>query len=304
MKKLFIIFLFAFCFLIFPKAKSYSMEYIIGGKVWYVNWMPWLQDVGQTVGDRYLGIHSVQLGGGFMYGGSGSVRITNELTFSASYLYGVLGSDFKYEDRGLVYGDDLFFRQVGSAIIKRHDLDVALSYSVLSWLKVFVGYKFQPIDMEMKHEGIEKNYSDGNSTHYNSSVQKGEIFNHCPALGVGFSLPLSDIFVLSANISGLYLKGNMDYNMKRDYYFDADIDNPDASKSFSTKGKMDLYGWGLNIEPSIVAIFGGDILVVLGFRYQMIVLEGEYKGEGESIKYTEMYDHVYGASLNVMYRFR
>jgi hypothetical protein len=62
---------------------------------------------------------------------------------------------------------------------------------------------------------------------------------------------------------------------------------------------------GFSIDPSVVVLLKENIILVVGFRYQMIAVDGEYqtKGSSEEISYTDMRDHVYGAYLSAMYRF-
>lgn len=282
---------------------SEALELIAGAKIWYANWVPWLRDSGQTAGDRYFGMQNVETGGGWMYGVSASMRFTDTLSLSVAYLYGVLDSSFEHEDRGIVNGDDIAFYQNGTAEITRQDLDTALNYSITSWLKVFVGYKYQPIELDIDQVGAERNISD-NKQYFKKTTQTIEIENHCPALGFGVSFPLTDTFVLNANVSLLYLAGSMDYTLKMLYYENADISAPPVS-SDDIKGEMDLDGWGFSIDPSLMVLLKGNIILVVGFRYQMISVDGEYKtiGTGEEITYTDMRDHVYGAYLSAMYRF-
>lgn len=306
MKKLLIILISAFSLMIFTETNSYSVEFIAGAKIWYVNWMPWLRDAGQTAEDRYFGFQNVELGNGLMYGVSGSLRITDEITASVSYLYGVLDSNFEHEDRGWIRGEsgleDKKFRQVGSAEIKRHDLDSALAYSVLSWFKVFAGYKYQPLKIKIKQEGVEKIYTPA-SRKYTIMKQNLDMQNHCPAIGVGVSKPLSDVFVFNFNLSALYLTGTTDYSLEINSYTNADLDTPGPTQNISAEMKQT--GWGCNVEPSVVAIIGGDILIVLGFRYQVVMIDAIYKDkeQGTETPYSNMKDHVFGAYLNVMYRF-
>jgi hypothetical protein len=286
---------------------SEALELIAGAKVWYANWIPWLRDAGQTAEDRYFGFQNVETGGGWMYGVSASIRFTETLSLSVAYLYGVLDSSFEHEDRGFIKSEsgpqEVEFYQTGTAEITRQDLDTALNYSMTSWLKVFIGYKYQPIEIDTDQVGAEHNHTTGNNF-FKKMTQTIELENHCPALGFGVSFPLTDIFVLNASVSLLYLTGSMDYKLKIRTYQNADISQPPLDGD-DIRGEMDLTGWGFSIDPSMVVVLQENIILVVGFRYQMIAVDGEYKtiGTSEELTYTDMRDHVYGAYLSAMYRF-
>ncbi|MBN2041919.1 MAG: hypothetical protein JW864_17925 [Spirochaetes bacterium] len=292
--KLLKVILIIFIFAVIPVKESFSMEIIAGPRIWYVTWKPWLSDAGQTAADRYFGLSNIEMGGGWMYGGSAAVRITNDISISASYLYGTLASDFGISDRGNISGDDIEFEQRGNTEINRHDIDLAVSYSISSMFKIFAGYKYQPVSAKLKSSGADYNYnvSAGN---YNTTLMEMDSTNQSPAAGAGLVLQFADKFLFSANLSALYMFGSMDYKHTRNYYEDADLsDAPDTEK---VTGEMDLHGWGFNFEPSAVASLTDHFFFVLGFRYQMVVMEGEYKGDSGTIHYSDMYDHVYGLYL-------
>ncbi len=304
MKKAINIFIIIIILLVFSSGSSFAMEIIAGAKVWYANWVPWLRDAGQTAEDRYFGFQNVETGGGWMYGVSASMRFTDNISLSVSYLYGVLDSSYEHADQGIIGGEDIEFYQTGTAEITRQDLDTALNYSVMSWLKVFIGYKYQPIDIDTDQVGAEHVYSPVVNNYFKKMTQKVEVVNHCPALGFGVSYPLTDMFVLNASFSLLYLTGSMDYKLKIRAYPDADISQPPLG-SGDIRGEMDLSGWGFSIDPSIVILLKENIILVAGFRYQMIEVDGDFRSEGssEEISYTDMKDHIYGAYLSAMYRF-
>jgi long-subunit fatty acid transport protein len=289
--------------LVFSGGASFAMEIIAGAKVWYANWMPWLRDAGQTAEDRYFGFQNVETGGGWMYGVSASMRFTENLSLSVSYLYGMLDSSYEHEDRAMLSDGDTEFYQTGTAEITRQDLDTALNYSVTSWLKIFIGYKYQPIEIDTEQVGAEHNYTTARN-YFTKMIQAVEVENHCPALGFGVSYPLTDMFVLNASVSLLYLIGSMDYTLKILSYENADISSPPLGGG-DILGEMDLTGWGFSIDPSVVVVLKENIILVVGFRYQMIAVDGDYRtiGTSEEISYTDMRDHVYGAYLSAMYRF-
>ncbi len=69
------------------------MEALLGAKVWYVAWNPYLKDVGEKIAP-WEGWQYIEGGSGMMYGPSASLLLSDRLTFSVSYLYGVLGADY------------------------------------------------------------------------------------------------------------------------------------------------------------------------------------------------------------------
>jgi hypothetical protein len=46
-----------------------------------------------------------------------------------------------------------------------------------------------------------------------------------------------------------------------------------------------------------------NILFAIGFRYQMIVMKGDFESEDSKISYSGMKDHVFGIYFNALYRF-
>jgi hypothetical protein len=93
----------------------------------------------------------------------------------------------------------------------------------------------------------------------------------------------------------------MDYRHESITYTNADLDYPKPPQRI--KAPMDGSGWGFNIEPSIASMLKENIILVVGFRYQMIILSSDYKGE-QTIHYSNMKDQVYGVYVNAMYRFK
>jgi len=131
---------------------SHAVEALIGAKVWYVSWRPYLIDVGEKIAP-WEGWQHIEGGSGMMYGPSASLLITDRLTFSVSYLYGELGAQFNANYTEADEGDLREYHFSGYARTIRHDLDSALSYSLSQNFKVFAGFKYQPLTLKIKKQG-------------------------------------------------------------------------------------------------------------------------------------------------------
>lgn len=303
----------------FPSERLFAIQSMVGAKVWYANWYPYLKDTGINDEVKYMGWQALEKGGGWMYGASGSINLTDKINFSASFLLGSLMSQFendgsRYTDRdnNSLYSHEKYY-QVGKATIARQDLDVALSYTIGTSFKIFGGYKYQPLKMDVIQDGADWSEAQGggegsgvyNQGTYNKTKFTFEQINHAPALGVGYSYSFAERFAFAANVSLLYLTGSVDIKMDRkEYNVTTWSDQP--SSRILQKYTMDFTGFGINAEPSIVAAVSESIIAIIGFRYQLLIINADLSQQGysETESIDSMKDHVFGVYASVMYCFR
>ncbi len=139
---------------VIPAGDAFAVEALVGAKVWYVAWNPYLKDVGEKIAP-WEGWQYIEGGSGMMYGPSASLLLSDRLTFSVSYLYGVLGA--RYDANFIESNGDtnlkVEYHFTGYARTVRHDLDTALSYSLSQNFKLFAGFKYQPLMMKVNKQG-------------------------------------------------------------------------------------------------------------------------------------------------------
>jgi hypothetical protein len=287
----------------------YSMEFIVGAKVWYANWDPVLKDAGKEV--PWMGWQHFETGSGWLYGPNVGITLSDRFNLSVSYLYGKMYAQFEADYRAAEgsEGTILDYSLVGKNDITRQDLDSALSYQLFSWLKVFAGLKYQICDSTMKQSGGQWYVSGPGGSHTDNDgflkvKMKFKQTNYAPALGLGVSYALGSMFALTANLSALYMKGAEDISHQASLYRADDFTGPTDYGSFDLS--MDIEGYGVNVEPAIL-LFLNDIntIIVLGFRYQYVNYDGTWDDPPEGVDKTfeNMSDMLYGAYFSVLYKF-
>jgi hypothetical protein len=123
---------------------------------------------------------------------------------------------------------------------------------------------------------------------------------HGPAIRAGISLPFAQIFAFTLNISALYIIGSGEIDIDKEEYLASDFRNSTTS---SMRLEIDYNGFGLNAEPAIVCFIRENLILILGFRYQFIRLEGDLDipAFGE-FSLDDMDDHLYGGYLTILYK--
>ncbi len=269
----------------------YAADYIIGAKVWYIYWNPYLKDMAKLAKEE--GWQDIDGGSGMMYGPSAAVMITDRLSISVSYLYGMLNahyeSEFTYNNRDYDYS--------GKAETRRHDLDCALSYVLTGSFKVFAGFKYQPLTMDVEKNGAQWD-SAPNSGRFVKSDLTIEQKSYAPGIGVGYSYSISNFLVFTANVSCIYFLGTTEIEQTSIWY---EVGTWDVVNGpLIMEAEADVSGWGINIEPGFVLIAGENIFVQIGFRYQQVWIDADVGGTTGEI--TGLKDYLYGGYLSVLYK--
>jgi len=288
----------------FVSKSSHAVEALIGAKVWYVSWRPYLIDVGEKIAP-WEGWQHIKGGSGMMYGPSASLLITDRLTFSVSYLYGELGADYNVKSTELEGGGLREYHYSGYARTIRHDLDSALSYALLQNLKVFAGFKYQPLILKAVKQGVSweldaggNRVPGGQHVYIDDNELTFRQYNYAPGLGLGYTASISDKFTVTMNLSLIYFFGIFKINTGETLYYYPDLDTSLINPSY--KYRFDSSGFGLNAEPGIVVMLNEKIVLSLGFRFQYVRLSVK---NADGLEDTEgLNDYVYGGYLSALYR--
>jgi len=287
-------------FTLWPTA--HATDLLVGAKVWYAYWDPVLKDVGKEV--PWMGWQHLEIGDGLLFGPSLGILITDDISLSVAYLYGKMESQFDASYRAEESdGSSTYDRfTVARNDITRQDIDSALSFRIVSWLKIFAGFKYQTVDMTMKQASSRWLVTGTGEDGVERTKMDFDQLSYSPAIGLGFSFPLSELFAFTANVSVLYMMGEQDISHRSEHYYASDFDTPHYGK-FDLS--MDLEGYGINIDPAIL-LFLKDInlVLVLGFRYQYVKYDGTWDTPPENLddKIEDMSDALYGVHFSVLYK--
>lgn len=280
---------------------AYAVDFIVGAKGGYFIWKPYFEDIGGF-------FEPVDQGTGVLYGPAASIIFTQDISFSFVGLMGTQTTfwtmDFEQEGDNSGDADDIRAATY-TWESKRYDIDSALSYRVLPYLKAFLGYKYQNILSIMKYTEVRVDDSTGQLKEIYHDKIKAETMSHGPALGLGYSLLFSKGFFTAINASGLYMMGN--FKMKPDVRYDYFNGSSTTFEPHQDQShKMDIRQYGTNLEPSIGYMPDGSRLVfTLGFRFQWLSTKFVDLSEQEKqmVGTQTMHDYLYGIFVSVLYSF-
>jgi len=296
-----IILLISISFITLFSSAVYGVEYLIGAKAWYANWDSSLKDAGKEV--PWMGWQYMETGSGWLYGPNVAVIFSERVNLSVSYLYGNMQAQFEASYRATDGGNTYDYYMVGKNEITRQDVDSALSFQMMSRLKLFLGFKYQIVDMTMKQSGAQWRTSDPTIGGFTKAKMTFEQENYAPALGLGTSIPLGEMFAITANVSALYMRGEQHITHRSVFYESGDFNNPHTGEPF--ENTMDLKGYGINADPAIL-LYVNDInlVIMLGFRYQYVKYDAKWKRpqQGVDSQMDNLSETLYGAYLSILYK--
>ena len=163
--------------------------------------------------------------------------------------------------------------------LKRTDIDIALSYSLNKYVRVFCGYKYQDMEIDFK-------LSYDTLMGYIENKYKIESTVHIPTIGTGFVYPVSDKLALSTQLGLLYSIPTLEMT-----------DNDGKKHDIWTEGTFGFNGeFTLNYQPYDSLIFQ------LGYRYQYFRLDAKALDDRYSGK-TESDDITYGPTVSAVWVF-
>jgi len=277
--------------LLFCAMPLMAADYIVGAKGGYFVWRPFLRDV---PGSEFSNLES---GTGALAGPILGVAFTNDITLSLSGLFGEQtaqwSADNTYNAEDNKYQSNTCYMQE-----RRYDIDTALSYQILQGLRLFLGYKYQYLEVDW----IRTRRNAFNATMIRLEEDKNvfEIPQHGIAIGGSYAAPISDIYFFSVSVSGIFMRGKF---KATEYETAYDTSNSTAitGKSYQGSETWDIQQIGLNFEPAIGIRTGGPI-ITLGVRYQLLrtqLYNTEASNDGPSNNW--MNDHLYGIFMSVMF---
>ncbi|MBN1532393.1 MAG: hypothetical protein JXA20_07010 [Spirochaetes bacterium] len=280
-KKVIIVFLSAFC--LFPVVTN-AMSISAGPYVWYAWWDSSFARA--LVRDNIFLTYfrpSISINPSFLYGPVLSVNFNERVSWSTVFVTG----EFGISSRSIVTSP----MAVGtiaplstSQEVRRYDVDSALNYKFLDWLKLFVGIKYQ-------HYSIDHIFFIPNSM-----LSEYEYSNHgiSAAVGPGFTFHLGGAFYLLCNVSALYQYLIID---KTGYIMPLS-----SAIRLPANQLVNYHLIGANATASIAYYISGlSTTINLGFRYQYAhILD---KGTTNDPELGGLSDHFYGITCSAVYTF-
>ena len=280
------------CTLIFCSMPLMAADYIVGAKGGYFVWRPFLRDIPGPGG-----FSTLESGTGALAGPIFGIAFTDDITLSVSGLFGQQTAQWSmgnmYNEKEGKYESTTSYMQE-----QRYDIDTALSYQVIRGLRLFVGYKYQYLELDW----ISSSRQAGDVT--SMSVSEDHVIFKIPlqgvAVGGSYTAPFSDLYFFSMSFSGIFMRGKFKYSSHetryRTYESTAITGTPDDESA-----TWDMQQIGFNFEPAIGIRTAGPI-ISLGVRYQLLRTQfynAEASNDGPSDNW--MNDHLYGIFMSVMF---
>ncbi len=274
-----------------------AVELSIGFNTWYSWWQPaWQKGIfkeplpGPYLEAMFSDYPDFKTDSSFMYGPTVSLKFFGKLGISSTFMYGRYTS----RDIGIVpwthnyvsWNYD-YFRS--KRAIEKYDSDTILSFSPVSFLKIFTGFKYQGYTYEEDALRPNDDFTNG----YIVSG-KNTIKNYGTGLGVGFTVPVVQNLFWIVNISGTILWGT-----EKAIFDPLIVFSGGFFPVWFPNGRFIAYGG--NASTSF-AYFIEKIstTISIGFRYQALKY---YQTTGMTgfMKMGGSFDHFYGATCSVVY---
>ncbi|HPQ55415.1 MAG TPA: hypothetical protein PK253_19340 [Spirochaetota bacterium] len=269
-----------------------AMDYIIGAKGGYFVWEPFFKDIYHQ---------DVKNGTGALFGPILGIAFTPDLTVSVSGLFGEQSSHW---DQGNSYRPERQRYESGTSYMEafRYDIDTALSYRVLTPLRVFIGYKYQRLDYSLIQSDRKVYDSDPTNIRSSSDEMIIDVERHGPALGFNVTMPLTRSFFFSMTFSGLYSVGTFEFEERSRIYEsttaqEAQFGTEEPVRTFS----FDVREYGINLEP-VLGVQVESVIINLGLRYQYIKSKIRNTDAPDDVDLPDwMDDRLYGVFMSVMF---
>lgn len=273
------------------------MNFIVGAKGGYSVWKPYFKDIGGF-------FENIEYGTGVLYGPVLSAIFTEDLSLSVAGLTGMQSTewylDFEQKpDESFVRAGTYYWNS------ERYDLDSALSYRLFGSFKVFLGYKVQYIDSQMRQTEARSDPATKKLEELYQSSYNIKLLSQGPALGAGYAFVFGKGFFSTVNLSFLYMWGY--FKIISDAEYEAM-----AGTSFTWTKKTDEFGaskdtrqMGVNFEPGIgYKAEDSGLIFTLGLRIQWLstkILDA--KSGGTELPSNTMNDYLGGIFVSVLYTF-
>jgi hypothetical protein len=264
-----------------------AFELGLGGTVWYSWWQPafgdWLslkREPGWQEIWSYRRVNQNFFGGPLV-----TMKFNERVSWSNAFYLGRY--DAKAYGTYLWYlsptSPPLFVMKNNNSIWK-YDADSVINISLLHWLSLFTGLKYQ-------HYNIERKFNSG------QIFGKDKVnYNACgAAVGLGFTVPIAESFFLMLNASGLYQAILMKFKRKA-MVFNLPMNDKEVS--------LINHGIGINATVSFAYYIQAiNLTISPGFRYQMIYFLNSGMNGKHQVN-DNRFDHFYGATLTVIYNIK
>ena len=197
----------------------------------------------------------------------------------------------KYKDMGEISAQEYTINIDSKS--ERLDIDSSLSYRINKFFKIFAGFKLaQFTDEETEdHYNIDKvTVSSPFTIPADTDIRSNKITGYGPALGVSFSLPVTERVSLSVGTSGLYMKTELSitgFNEESAFQIDGSTRYKYKYKAY---GNNSTLGLSYLIEPV-------STVISIGGRFQVL----KYNPEGDAPDLDS--DYFYGVTASAMYLF-
>ena len=274
----------------------FALDFIVGAKGGYYVWDPFFKELKAPV------LADIDRGEGFLVGPVVSALFTPDISLSIALLTGKQSTHWyspnQYQPERGVWMSGTYYVNMN-----RTDIDTALSYRFMQNLKVFLGYKVQIIESDLRY--TERRYDPvdpgGDRTVFEGDID-AKTPSHGPALGIGYSLPIGKGYFFAANLSALYMWGEFEVSENRySYDIEPDPDFQNGDLTIDPGVTLDTQMYGLNFEPSIGFSAGKEWpIITLGFRYQLLRTKYIDKIE-DTTPSGYVNDHLYGAFVSVLF---
>lgn len=291
-KSLFAIFLVVFVFI---ALSAYSMDFIVGLKAGYFSWLPMYADLG-TEGT----LADIGWGAGVLYGPIVSLIFTPNVSLSISGLMGKQSS----------YWSSRFSPMSSQSIsgnynfdVFRADFDSVIIYRVSTNLRIFAGYKYLLMNTSMAYTEIRTDVNNNAILEVNVSDIELSHYGHGPAIGFGYSYPISNNFFATFTVSGVYMWGEWSVETSKSYQAYSHSGYILSTSSTIPDISKPMRHMGVNIEPAIgMTAKEGLPIVTLGMRYQHFLIKIE--GIDENVIPDKwINDKMIGIFLSIIYSF-
>lgn len=257
--------------------KSYAGTVFVGAKAWYAEWdsgiLDWLEnDIGISFSQNRLSFKAERdVGDGYLVGPMIGYQ-TDDRKWSFSFAPMIV-SDFSQDWDGSAGAMTIS----GDVELERQDYDLAATYSLSDYFKVFAGYKFQ--DMEMNFNLTYNSGLGGQTDTFDVEAQA-----HIPTFGAGVAYPVHKKVVIGGQAGVMYPMLDMKITNEND----------------ETDDIIPHSRLGYNTEATITFMPVDQFIIQAGYRYQEWTFKGRGPGRTKIIKST---DETYGPTLSMVYMF-
>jgi len=269
---------------------AFAVDIMLGAKSGYYTWRPFYKDFDATF------FSGVKNGSGVLYGPVASIIFHPDISLSGVALFGKQISNWHIGNEEGDFGDYIGGNYTMKA--ERTDIDSALSYRIIPYLKAFIGFKYQKVNTDIvQHERSSSNDNDG-SLKVSDSVIYVDSISYGPALGIGFTKSLNNITFLTVNFSALFMWGDFNSGIDGTQY---DGTEP-IEYNTQEFDPAETIHYGFNFDPSIVSKIADHVIITLGGRFQLLKTKFEEEDPARPGK-DVMNDYLYGVFISALFVF-